>query len=123
LANLGDPFWTMNLYRKEHVMFKRLLGVSVIFGMAATAPPAYATTCGAREDVVHQLESQYAEKLTAGGLQTAPAENSVVEIWSSEQTGTFTVLMTQPNGITCIVAVGTDYFDIGPIKRPKGTAS
>ncbi|PCJ09741.1 MAG: hypothetical protein COB16_03365 [Rhodobacteraceae bacterium] len=104
-------------------MFKRLLGISLIFGMAATAPPTYAAACGAREDVVKQLEDQYSEKLTAGGLQTAPSNNSVVEIWSSEQTGTFTVLMTQANGISCIVAVGTDYFDIGPIKKPKGSAS
>jgi len=113
----------MNLYRKEHVMFKRLLAISVIFGMAATAPPAFASTCGERQDVIHQLENQYSETLTAGGLQTAPSNNSVVEIWSSEQTGTFTVLMTQANGISCIVAVGTDYFDIGPLKKPKGSDS
>ncbi|MVO17849.1 hypothetical protein [Parasedimentitalea huanghaiensis] len=104
-------------------MFKRLLGVSIIFGMAATAPPALAASCGVREDVIYQLENKYSEKLTSGGLQTAPAENSMVEIWSSDQTGTFTVLMTQANGISCIVAVGTDYFDVGPTKRPKGTAS
>lgn len=113
----------LNLNRKEHVMFKRLLGVSIIFGMAATAPPAFSASCGARGDVIHQLESLYSEQLTAGGLQTAPSRNSVVEIWSSETTGTFTVLMTQANGISCIVAVGTDYFDVGPIKKPKGSAS
>ena len=103
-------------------MFKRLMGISVIFGMAATAPPAYAVTCGDREEVVHQLEIQFSEKLTSGGLQTAPAENSMVEIWSSDQTGTFTVLMTQANGISCIVAVGTDYFDLAPERQPKGKA-
>lgn len=104
-------------------MFKRLIGVSIVFGMAATAPPAIASTCGERGEVIQQLESQYSETLTAGGIQTAPSKNSVVEIWSSDTTGTFTVLMTQANGISCIVAVGTDYFDIGPIKKPKGSAS
>jgi len=104
-------------------MFKRLLGLSLIFGMAATAPPAFASTCGVREDVIHQLENKYSEQLTGGGLQNGQSAQTVVEIWSSKETGTFTVLLTHANGVSCIMTAGTDFFQAKPVIAPKGTAS
>ena len=44
-------------------MFKRLLGFALTFGMAATAPPAFASSCGLRDTVVEQLQNKYAEQL------------------------------------------------------------
>ena len=91
-------------------MFKRLLGMSLIFGMAAAAPPAHASNCAMRESVVQSLSSKYSEQLTAGGLQNTNGSQAVMEIWSSTETGTYTVLMTHANGISCVVAAGTDFF-------------
>ncbi|WP_425044882.1 hypothetical protein [Primorskyibacter sp. S87] len=91
-------------------MFKRLLGLALTFGMAATAPPVFAASCATRDSLVEQLEKKYSETLTVGGLQQTTSSQSVVEVWSSEKTGTFTVLLTRPNGISCVVAAGTDFF-------------
>lgn len=104
-------------------MFKRLFGLALAFGMAATAPPAAAATCSARNSLVEQLQSKYAEQLTVGGLQKVRGSQSVMEVWSSPETGTFTVLLTQPNGISCIVAAGTDFFRAAPKVVAEGTAS
>lgn len=106
-------------------MFKRLMCTSLIFGMAAVAPPAaQAATCATRDSVVKSLQSKYSEALTAGGLQMAAGAQTVMEIWSSADTGTYTVLLTNANGISCIVAAGTDFFKAVPIAVvSEGTAS
>lgn len=104
-------------------MFKRLLGLALTFGMAATAPPAFAASCGARDSVVENLKDKYSEQLTVGGLQKTRGSQAVMEIWSSVETGTFTVLLTQANGITCIVAAGTDFFEALPKLVAEGTPS
>lgn len=105
-------------------MFKRLLGLSLLFGMAATAPPAHASSCGERTAMTQKLESGYSERLTAGGLQRSQRrEATVIEVWSSDETGTFTVLITHANGVSCIVATGSAFFHL-PEKEPEpGTPS
>jgi hypothetical protein len=104
-------------------MFKRLLGLSLLFGMAATAPPAMAApNCELRDTLVKQLSSKYSEQLAVGGLQKVQGTQALMEIWASAETGTFTVLVTNANGISCIVAAGTDYFEATPKAEPEGTA-
>lgn len=104
-------------------MFKLLLALSLTFGMAALAPPAYAENCASRDAVVERLESRFSEQLTVGGLQSGHNSQSIVEIWASPETGTFTVLLTNANGISCIVAAGTDYFEAIPATPFEGTPS
>lgn len=104
-------------------MFKRLMGFALAFGMAATAPPAYAGSCGIRDTVVEQLKKKYSEELKVGGLQKIRNGHSVMELWSSDETGTFTILLTNANGISCIVAAGTDYFEAIPKIEAEGTPS
>ena len=89
----------------------------------ALASPALAGNCASRAAVVERLETKYAEELAMAGLQTASDTGTVVEVWASSETGTFTILVTQPNGITCIVATGTDFFSAtGRPEGPKGVA-
>lgn len=104
-------------------MFKRILGVSLLFGMAATAPPAQAASCGDRTAMTEKLQSGYSERLTAGGLQTTRPQATVIEVWSSDETGTFTVLVTHPNGISCVVATGSSFFHIPDSEAEPGTPS
>ena len=102
-------------------MFKRLVGSALLFGMAAAAPPAYAAGCAMRDIVVERLQSKYSEAMVAGGFQNN-TENTltVLEIWSSEKTGTFTVIMTNAQGVSCIVAAGTDWFQQEAVLPPEG---
>lgn len=93
-------------------MFKRLLSSALIFGMAAIAPPAVAASCAPRDGVVQQLQQSYSENLSAGGLQKSHPVDTMIEVWSSAETGSFTVLVTHPSGISCIVASGQHYFEV-----------
>ncbi|MDC0737767.1 hypothetical protein N6L24_05715 [Cognatishimia sp. SS12] len=104
-------------------MFKRVMGAGLLFGMAATAPPAHASNCGMRDAVVDRLQSKYSESLTAGGLQGSRNMQTMVEVWASEATGTFTVILTNPQGISCVVATGTDFFTRDAPVVPDGVKS
>ena len=104
-------------------MFKRLVSASLLFGMAATAPPALAMSCAARDTVVGRLQSIYSEALTAGGLQSNRTATAMVEVWTSPESGTFTVIVTNPQGVSCVVAAGTDWFHSAPVAHPADTPS
>lgn len=104
-------------------MFKRLFAIALTFGMAATAPPAFARSCAERDDIVAKLQENYAEELAFGGLQKTRSAQSVMEVWASKETGSYTVLVTNANGISCIVAVGTDFFEAIPKIKIEGTPS
>ncbi|SFN43855.1 hypothetical protein SAMN04487859_102208 [Roseovarius lutimaris] len=88
-------------------MFKRLCSTALIFGAAALAPPqpaaAQGLSCLPRDALVERLEGRYREHLAGGGLQNA---QQLLEVWTSAETGTFTVFITRPDGVSCIVATG-----------------
>lgn len=100
-------------------MFKRLFSVALIFGAAALPPPALAqtVTCLPRVALVDSLQIKHGEQLTGGGLQS-PAH--VVEIWSSDKTGSFTVFISRADGIACIVATGQYWHNAVKEIEPKG---
>lgn len=103
---------------------KRHLTTAALIATALAAAPvtAQAANCGLRTQVIEKLENKYDEHLTAGGLQKTSSAQSVMEIWSSSKTGTFTVLLTSPQGISCVVAVGTDFFKAAEAPQVQGSA-
>ena len=90
------------------------------FTLIALSGPALALSCAPREHVIAKLQDSYSEELVFGGLQKTRGKKAVMEVWASRENGTYTVLVTQPNGIACIVAVGTDFFEAVPAKEPTG---
>lgn len=64
------------------------------------------TNCAARDLVVDRLEGKYGENFSGGGIRN---ETSIYEVWMSEEKGTWTILMTRADGLSCIVASGTDW--------------
>ncbi len=92
-------------------MYKRILTTLVlILGMAAAGPlDAQAQmACGTRDAVVAKLGDKYGEVRRGGGLVSPTA---IIEIWASEATGTWTILKTMPDGMSCIMAVGDGWHD------------
>ncbi len=95
-------------------MFKRTLSSALVFGMVALAPPVHAQAvpgCQTREHLVQTLADRYNESLDSIGLQ---GPELLLEVWSAQDTGSFTVLITKPNGISCVVATGKNWhkFDL-----------
>ena len=79
------------------------------------------TNCAARDTVVEKLATGYGEAFAGGGLQSA---TSVFEVWFSEEKGTWTILMTRADGVSCIMASGTNWREgLTDVKKPLGTPS
>lgn len=62
--------------------------------------------CGQREFVIERLASRYGESRQSIGLG---ANNQVVEVFASLETGTWTITVTTPAGMTCLVASGQSF--------------
>ena len=75
-----------------------------ILALAATAGFAQNTrNCAPRDTVVERLAQTYGEARQSMGLG---ANNAVVEVFASDNTGTWTITVTMANGLTCLVASG-----------------
>jgi hypothetical protein len=59
--------------------------------------------CAPREEVVNQLAESWGETRRSVGLA---ANNGVVELFASTESGTWTITVTMPGGLTCLVASG-----------------
>lgn len=93
-------------------MIKQLLAAGAALGIVSTGFPALAANCANRSMVVERLQSKYNERLAAGGLQEIGESHAIVEVWASQKTGTFTVMLTRPDGTTCVMATGTDWHQV-----------
>ena len=80
----------------------------LVFGLsfAATFAQAQATAptaCAERTKVIKRLADKYGETLQSLGLHQ---DNAVLEVYASDNTGTWTILLSRPNGTACLVASG-----------------
>ena len=76
--------------------------------LALTALPASAQNrmCAPRDTIIERLASGWGESRQSMALA---ADNTVVEVFASQTTGTWTITVTQPGGLTCLVASGEAY--------------
>jgi len=74
----------------------------------ACGGPAYAQSgnCAPHDLVVERLASGYGESRQSIALG---ANNSVVEVFASAESGSWTITITAPGGLTCLVASGQAY--------------
>ncbi|NNL17581.1 MAG: hypothetical protein HKP37_02455 [Boseongicola sp.] len=99
-------------------MMRRILTSLTLLAVVLPTTIQAQSTCAERSMVVEKLESRYGEALAGGGLQNSSA---VFEVWFSEEKGTWTILMTRPNGLSCIMASGTNWHETEPkLKTPAG---
>ncbi len=91
-------------------MTKDLMIASLGFaGLILTSLPATAQgqpQCGPRAAVVAQLAQKYAETRRSIGVA---ANNTVMEVYAAADTGTWTITVTTPQGMTCLVASGQGF--------------
>lgn len=91
-------------------MFRPIINVALAaFVMTiASAPVQAQQVCGEREAIIDRLKGKYEENHRASGLQN---KSTMVEIWTSEKTGSWTILVTRTNGVSCIAATGKNWLD------------
>jgi len=67
--------------------------------------------CDKRTDVLTHLSKKYSEKPTAVGVT---ANGGIVELLSEKDGKTWTLIVTMPNGISCLIAAGSDWVTSTP---------
>ena len=73
---------------------------------SASAQPAM--PCGEHGEIVKQLTNQFSEKPVSMGLTK---EGAVLEMFVSKER-TFTIVVTNPSGLSCLVATGGNWENL-----------
>lgn len=93
---------------------------AVSIALLAATPLAEAQTqapCANRDQIVARLEAGYGETLQSMGLNQ---NSSLLEVYASEETGTWTILVTRPDGIACLIAAGQMWDGTPAPARARG---
>lgn len=94
-----------------------MTGALLFLGLAAPAMAA-GRNCAPRDTVVDRLAEGYGETRRSIGLG---ANNAVMEVFASDETGTWTITVTLPNGMTCLVASGQAFETMAEGLPPAGS--
>jgi isopentenyl diphosphate isomerase/L-lactate dehydrogenase-like FMN-dependent dehydrogenase len=85
------------------------LGAAVALGLGV--PAAARGVCGERAAVIAELQHRYGETRRSVGLQQ---NRAIVEVWASDRTGSWTIVVTNADGRTCLMAAGEAYGTDAP---------
>ena len=89
----------------KNTLFLMSFGICAMF-LAAQQTQAQSRNCAEHAVVVERLAERFGESRQSIGLA---ADNAVVEVFASLDTGSWTITVTQPGGLTCLVAAGQAY--------------
>jgi len=86
-------------------MVKMTLTAAVATAVLASAAQA-APACGKRDDVLAQLSERYREAPVGIGVA---GNGGLIELLTASTGATWTLIVTLPNGPTCLLAAGQDW--------------
>ena len=86
------------------------LVASLLVAMLLAFPAMAQTACGNRGTFIEYFSGKFAETPVAMGLSS---EGHVVEVLASKH-GSWTIIVTRPNGLSCVVAHG-EAWDKAPV--------
>lgn len=107
----------MKTARKMFNLTALTLG-AVTYLVSTTDIAAQGRNCAPRDAVLARLASQYGETRQSIGLG---ANNEMVEVFASAETGTWSITVTAPGGLTCLVASGQAFEEVAEVKPAKGS--
>ncbi len=91
----------------------QILAITMLLVVWATVGAATAqTACTTRSEVAERLAGDYAERPVAAGLASSGA---VIEVFTRGDGATWTIVLTRPDGPSCLVATGEAWMTL-PVK-------
>jgi hypothetical protein len=95
---------------KKTQLHNAFLATLTALALVVLTLPAHAgqPTCGPRDKLVAHLSTKFGETRRGIGLAK---KNRIVEVFASEERGTWTVAVTRPDGRMCLLASGTSWED------------
>lgn len=85
---------------------------AVLWAAFFMSPAQAQMVCGERKEIVKALEEGHEEQKTAAGLT---GSGGLVELFTAD-TGSWTLLMTLPTGLTCLLSSGSNWESVKPVK-------
>lgn len=82
------------------------LGIGALLLAADPALAQGAARCAPRDAIVAQLAERFGETRQSVGLGS---DNSLVELYASPETGSWSITVTRAGGPTCLVAAGRSF--------------
>jgi len=87
-------------------MTAKIIALTCATALLAGTAAAQTRNCAPHAIVVERLAAGYGESRQSIGMSS---NNTVLEVFASPETGTWTITVTQPGGPTCLVASGEAY--------------
>ena len=103
------------MLRTNSVIAGLVLSVVASSGNAIAAQPNQ-TNCTDRSSALKHLSNAYQEKPVAMGLASS---GGVVEVLTNEQGTSWSIIVTMPSGVTCLVAAGEGWEAVTPVEAGK----
>jgi hypothetical protein len=97
--------------------FALSLGFAGLVLLLATQNALAGPPCGPRDQVVAHLAERYSETRRALGIA---GNNTVMELYAAETTGTWTIAVTTAEGMTCLMASGQGFQALAEELPAKG---
>lgn len=93
-------------------MYYRIASLTVLFCTAAITPAhAQDASCFPRADILASLTNHFHETQVAVGLATS----GIVEVFTTIDGSSWTIVISRPDGISCVVGAGQQWQ---AIQRP-----
>ena len=100
-------------------LFTGLIAAAGIIAMATSAEAQM--LCKERSEVLAKLSTGYKEAPVAMGLAS---NGALIEVLSSAENGkTWTIIITQPNGVSCVMATGESWQPLEQVALNSDPAS
>ena len=87
-------------------MRKLIFALPILLGVGISAASAQQPACAKRSDVLSHLAKKYSETQIAIGLAN---NGGVLEVFSSPNGKSWTIILTMPNGTACMIAAGENW--------------
>lgn len=89
----------------DRTIFALSLGFGILALTAQEAFPQGLPNCAPRAVALQQLAERWGESRVSVML----ARDRVIEVYAAERSGTWTILQTTADGLSCVMASGTAY--------------
>ena len=100
------------------VLIAGLIGIMAFDLLSTTPARAQAATmgCGLRSDIAAELKQTHEENPIALGVTSV---GTVMELWTARDGETWTLLVTLPDGSSCVVGAGQDWMAVQRAAKGK----
>jgi len=101
-----------------NTLFRMTMGLGLMVLAAQQVSAQNPRNCAPRPVVLERLTEEYGESRHSIGLG---ADNVVVEMFASANTGSWTIIATLPDGMTCLIASGQSFETLAQTRPQPGS--